>query len=172
MGSTMLANCRYQPGVLWIRHFTPAAVLAGLALTSLVPSAEARIHRFSPANDVTVSFELPRHAPSRTLVRFARNRLSLTSGAGGALTLRPPAGRRGARLAAPRGGTARVRIELSADRGRARLSVGRKTRPAWPAGSSPRTRSRWGALPSAPCESRPRPRRGARLRAPRRRRRL
>jgi hypothetical protein len=126
MGSTMLANCRYQPGVLWIRNLTPVAVLAGLALTSLVPSAEARIHRFSPANDVTVSFELPRSAPSRTLVRFARNRLSLTSSSGRALTLRR-AGRSGARLAAPRGATARVRIELSADRGRARLIVGRRT---------------------------------------------
>jgi hypothetical protein len=126
MGSTMLANCRYQRGVLWIRNLTSAAVLAGLALTSLVPSAEARVHRFSPANDVTVSFEWPRSSTSRTLLRFARNRLSLTSNAGRALTLRR-AGGHGARLAAPRGGTARVRIELSAGRGRARLIVGRAT---------------------------------------------
>ncbi len=126
MGSTMLADCRYQRGVLRIRHLISAAVLAGIALISAVPSAEARIHRFSPAKDVTVSFELPRSAASRTLVRFARNRLSLTTGARGALTLRP-AGRSGARLAAPRGRIARVRIELSADRGRARLRVGRRT---------------------------------------------
>ena len=102
------------------------AALAVLAATSMAPAAEARTHHFSAATDVTVSFELPRSTASRTLVRFARNRLTLTSGASGALMLRPT-GRHGARLAAPRGRTAHVRVELSADRGRARLSVGRRT---------------------------------------------
>jgi hypothetical protein len=121
----MLASCRYE-SVLAIRHVIPALVLIVLALNSMAPAAEARIHHFSAATEVTVSFELQRSTASRMLVRFARNRLLLARGAGGTLTLRAR-GRRGARLAAPRGGIAQVRVELSADRGRARLRVDRRT---------------------------------------------
>src|SRR4051812_22431695 len=89
-------------------------------------AAGAKTHRFAPATDVTVSFGLAKRHPSGTLIRFARNRVSLSRTRGGALMLHAssrrtrPVTARGRRLP-------RVVISLSAISGRAKLSLGRST---------------------------------------------
>ena len=100
------------------------AVLTAVALLALPAAAQAKIHRFAPATDVTVSFALAKEGKPGTLVRFTRNGLTLTRGQAGKLTLR--ARRRHAPHVALTGhGSASVRIEVSARS--ARLTVGRKT---------------------------------------------
>jgi hypothetical protein len=105
---------------------TATAFLTALAVASLAPVASASTHRFSAARDVTVSFALPRSRTSGSLVRFARNGVAIVRANGGSLTLRS-SNRDARRLAVPGHGAARVRVELSADHGRARLTVGRRT---------------------------------------------
>ena len=108
------------------RRLPAAALLSALAVASLAPIASASTHRFSAARDVTVSFEVPRSRTSGALVRFARNGVAIVQARGGTLTLRSSGGGT-RRLAVPARGAARVRVELSADHGRARLTVGRRT---------------------------------------------
>ena len=107
-------------------HLTAAALLSALAVASLAPTANAATHRFSAARNVTVSFEVSRSPMSGTLVHFARNAVAIVRANGGSLSLRS-SNREARRLAVPRRGAARVRVELSADRGSARLTVGRRT---------------------------------------------
>jgi hypothetical protein len=84
--------------------------------------AEAKTHRFAPATDVSVSFQLPKGRVSGTLIRFARNHVSLSRSRKGALTLHVP-GRRAQRVL-PRGHRRkRVVVALSTITGRAKLSV-------------------------------------------------
>jgi hypothetical protein len=106
------------------RPLNATTVLAAVALLALPAVAHAKVHRFAPTTDVTVSFALAKKSKPGTLVRFARNGLSLTRGHAGRLTLR--ASRRGERHVALTGhGSPSVRIELSARR--ARLTVGDRT---------------------------------------------
>jgi hypothetical protein len=107
------------------RHLPAAALLTALAAASLAPVAGASTHRFSAARDVTVSFELPRSQRSGALVRFTRNGVAVVR-AHRSLTLRSSGGRP-RRLTIPGHGAAQVRIELSADHGRARMTVGRRS---------------------------------------------
>ena len=108
------------------RRLPAAALLSALAVASLAPIASASTHRFSAARDVTVSFEVPRSRTSGALVRFARNGVAIVQARGGTLTLHSSGGGT-RRLAVPARGAARVRVELSADHRRARLTVGRRT---------------------------------------------
>ena len=87
-------------------------------------AAEAKTHRFAPATDVTVSFGLAKRDASGTLIRFARNRVSLSRNRAGALTLRA-SGRRTRRIAGRGHRRPRVVMSLSTITGRAKLSVGR-----------------------------------------------
>jgi hypothetical protein len=98
------------------------AVAAAVVLLAIPCAAEAKTHRFAPATDVTVSFQLPRGKVSGTLIRFARNHVSLSRSRRGALTLHVP-GRRAQRVV-PRGHRRkRVVVALSTITGRAKLSV-------------------------------------------------
>ena len=99
------------------------AVVAVLALLALPAAAGAKTHRFVPTTDLRVSFALAKDRGPGTLVRFARNGLSLARGRHGTLTLR--AGSRGETHAAvPGHRSALVRIVLSPRS--ARLTVGPK----------------------------------------------
>jgi hypothetical protein len=100
------------------------AVLTAVALLALPAAAQAKVHRFAPATDVTVSFALAKEAKPGTLVRFTRNGLTLTRGQAGKLTLRASR-RRAPHVALTGHGSASVRIALSARS--VRLTVGRKT---------------------------------------------
>lgn len=68
-------------------HRTRPAILATLAALCLSASAEARVHRFPPADEVTVSLELRKPGSTGTIVRFARNRIALSRSASGRLVL-------------------------------------------------------------------------------------
>jgi hypothetical protein len=98
------------------------ALAAAVVLLAIPSVAEAKTHRFAPATDVTVSFQLPKGKVSGTLIRFARNRVSLSRSRKGALMLHVP-GQRAQRLM-PRGHRRkRVVVSLSTITGRAKLSV-------------------------------------------------
>jgi hypothetical protein len=98
------------------------APLAILALLIAAPAADATTHRFAPATDVQVSFQLPTGRASGTLVRFTRNRVWLGHSHRGTLTLHAP-GRRPRRVV-PRGQRRkRVVLSLSAITGRTKVSV-------------------------------------------------
>ena len=109
-----------------LRHFRLTAILVVLAILAMPAAAEAKTHRFAPATDVTVSFGLAKRDASGTLIRFARNRVSLSRNRAGALTLRA-SGRRTRRVAGRGHRRPRVVISLSTITGRAKLSVGRAT---------------------------------------------
>ena len=88
--------------------------------------AEAKVHRFVPSHEVTVTLELRKPQATGTLVRFARNRLTLTRRRSGLLELRT-VGSRAQRLAASSRRSVRVRLVLSGSRGTAALLVGNRT---------------------------------------------
>ena len=167
--STMLAKCRYGGCA-----FHPPDDLDGR------PGRARRDLAWRPSpRRGPIASAPPQTSPSASSCRGARRPgRSCASRATGCAHQRAaarsrcdrPAGTERA-CAAPRGRTARVRVELSADHGRARLSVGRRTTSVtgrYVAEDAVAV----GSASSAPCESRPRPRRAARLAAPRRRRRL
>ena len=107
------------------RHLKLTTILVVLAIVAMPAAAGAKTHRFAPATDVTVSFGLAKRHASGTLIRFARNRVSLGRTRAGALTLY--AGGRRTRPVAARSSRPRVVVSLSAISGRAKLSVGRAT---------------------------------------------
>jgi hypothetical protein len=99
-----------------------AALASAIVLLAIPCASEAKTHRFAPATDVTVSFQLPRGRLSGTLIRFARNHVSLTRSRRGALTLHVP-GRRAQRVVPRSHHHRRAVVALSAISGRAKLSV-------------------------------------------------
>ena len=88
------------------------AVLTALAIFTIPAAAEARTHRFAPSHEVTVTLELRKPTATGTLVRFARNQLTLTRRRSGVLELRAT-GFRAHRLAALGRRSLRVRMEAS-----------------------------------------------------------
>ena len=107
------------------RYLNATAILTAVALLALPAAAGARTHRFSAATDVTVGFKLPKRDASSTLVRFTRNHVALIRSRG-SLVLQAN-GKRSRSLALPAGRAPRVLVELSAAKGTARLTLGRKT---------------------------------------------
>lgn len=111
--------------VLCMPRKSAAAAVAAVIAVFVVPpvAAQARTERFVPTTEVRVDLRLT-GATRGTLVRFTRNRVILTRGRDGALTLH--AGRRRSR---PLATTARrpvtVRLVLSA--GMVRAAVGART---------------------------------------------
>lgn len=103
-----------------------AVVGAVSALILILPTAaEARTERFAPSTDVGVSIRLAGPDATGALVRFARNRVTLTRGRDGALTLR--AGGRSSRpLAAAARRSMTVHVSISSRTGRARVAIGAK----------------------------------------------
>jgi hypothetical protein len=106
------------------RYLRLTASLVAVGILAIPGAAEAKTHRFPPATDVAVSFGLAKPRASGTLIRFARNRVSLTRSRTGALTLRA-SGRRTRHIATRGQRAPRVIISLSTITGRAKLSVGR-----------------------------------------------
>jgi hypothetical protein len=118
---------RWAIQVTYVRHITPIA-LAVAMLTAVVPTAGARAkshtHRFGLATEVQVSFKLPKRHRAGTLIRFARNHVSVVRTRHGALTLRAK-GHRRKRIARAARRHGRVVVSLSAVNGRAKLHVKR-----------------------------------------------
>lgn len=102
------------------------AIFFGVFLWTIPAVADAKIHRFAPTDDVRVTLELRRPKGAGALVRFTRNRVTVTSSSSGALMLRAN-GARSRRLVIPRRRPRRVRLVLSARTGTATLTAGRKT---------------------------------------------
>jgi hypothetical protein len=102
-----------------------ATAVSALILT-LPVAAEARTERFAASTDVGVSIRLAGPGATGTLVRFARNRVTLTRGRDGALTLRA-GGRTSRPLAAAARRPVTVRVSLSSRTGQARVAIGAKT---------------------------------------------
>ena len=101
------------------------ALLFVIAVLAIPAAAQAKTHRFAPATELSVSFLLPKAKASGTLIRFARNHVSLSRDRGGGLTLRA-SGRHAHRVAA-RGRHHRIVVFLSTITGRVRLTVGGAT---------------------------------------------
>jgi hypothetical protein len=97
-----------------------AAAIAALAMLALPGVAEARMDRFAPAADVTVSFRI-RGATTGVLVRLARNHVTLVRNSRGTLALRDRYGRV-RRIPGRRPG--RITVTLSTTPRVARLSIG------------------------------------------------
>jgi hypothetical protein len=112
--------------VALFRHLKLTTILVVVAIVAMPTAAGAKTHRFAPATDVTVSFGLAKRHASGTVIRFARNRVSLSRTRAGALTLHA-SGRRTRPVHARGRRLPRVVVSLSAISGRAKLSVGRAT---------------------------------------------
>jgi hypothetical protein len=100
------------------------ALAAAVAILVIPGAAEAKTHRFAPATDVSVSFRLPKGKAAGTLVRFSRNRVSVSRRRDGVLSLRVP-GRRARQIVPRRHRGKRVVVALSTISMRAKLSVSR-----------------------------------------------
>jgi hypothetical protein len=98
-------------------------MLAALAVLLLTPAADAKVHRFQPATEVSVSFKLPKHRGAGTLIRFARNGVFVARRRNGSLTLRAQRGARKQISRTRRRG--RIVVSLSAVNGRAKVNVKR-----------------------------------------------
>jgi hypothetical protein len=99
-----------------------AALAAAVAVLAIPGAADAKTHRFAPASEVSVSFQIPKGKATGTLIRFGRNRVSVIRSRNGVLTLRVP-GRRARHIALRRHSGKRVVVALSTIRMRAKLSV-------------------------------------------------
>jgi hypothetical protein len=111
-------------GVVLVSRMKWTAVLPVVLALMLPAPADAGVHRFTPATEVTVSFTLTKRLAKGTLLRFARNRVSLARTPSGALALKAP-GRRARRLARRGHRRMRVVVALSTVTGRAKLSARR-----------------------------------------------
>jgi hypothetical protein len=106
------------------RYIRLTALLVAVVILAVPALADAKTHRFAPATDVSISFALTKRHAAGTLIRFARNRVSLVRSRSGALELRAPG--RHARRIAPRGHRrSRLVMALSTITGRAKLVVRR-----------------------------------------------
>jgi hypothetical protein len=114
--------------VPFAHHITRAAFT--IVLVAAVPPATAaarshsHTHRFALATEVQVSFKLPKRHGSGTVIRFARNHVSVVRTRHGALTLRAK-GHRRKRVARAARRHGRVIVSLSAINGHAKLHVRR-----------------------------------------------
>jgi hypothetical protein len=100
----------------------PALALA--AILALPGLAEAKTHRFPPATEVEVSFKLPKHRRSGTLIRFVRNEVTVVRRRNGSLTL-GARGKRPKRISHGSTRRRRIVVSLSALNGRAKVNVKR-----------------------------------------------
>jgi hypothetical protein len=114
--------------VTFARHITRTALVVALLAvavpTTAVARTQSRTHRFGLATEVRVSFKLPKRHAAGTVVRFARNHVSVVRTRHGALTLRAK-GHRPKRIARAARRHGRVVVSLSAVNGRAKLHVRR-----------------------------------------------
>jgi hypothetical protein len=124
-GERFAADAEYMAVAPSIRYSALTALLVAVAVLAVPAVGAAKTHRFAPATEVTVSFALPKPKGSGTLIRFARNRVSLVRSRGGALSLRAP-GRRTRRVATRGHRRKRIVVALSAINGRAKVSVRRR----------------------------------------------
>lgn len=108
-----------------LRHLKPLVVLPLAAVLVLPGAAQAKTHRFGLATEVQVSFKLSKHKATGTIVRFARNHVTVVRSRTGALTLRAK-GQRPKRIARVVRRNGRVVVSLSAVNGRAKLDVKRR----------------------------------------------
>jgi hypothetical protein len=110
------------------QQITRTALAVALAVAVAPATAAARTHahthRFALATEVRVSFKLPRRHGAGTVIRFARNRVSVVQTRHGALTLRAK-GHHPKRIARAARRQGRVIVSLSAINGRAKLDVRR-----------------------------------------------
>jgi hypothetical protein len=117
--------------VTFVHHITRAALVLVLVLvaaaavpTTAAARTKSHTHRFAPATEVRVSFKLPKRHQAGTVIRFARNHVSVVRTRRGALTLRAK-GHRRKRIARAARRHGRVVVSLSAVNGRAKLHVKR-----------------------------------------------
>jgi hypothetical protein len=119
---------RWARQVTYVRHSTPialaVALLAAIMPTTAGARATSHTHRFGLATEVQVSFKLPKRHSAGTVIRFARNQVSVVRTRRGALTLRAK-GHRPKRIARAARRRGRVVVSLSAVNGRAKLHVKR-----------------------------------------------
>lgn len=104
----------------------PIAVLTALAVLLPAVGAEAKTHRFARSQEVVVRFNLLKPGATGTLIRFVRNRLTLSRGRTGNLMLK----RKGSPARRVRGSGHRsvsIRVALSVPNGKAKLAAGRRT---------------------------------------------
>lgn len=101
------------------------ALCAAVAPTAAAARTHSRTHHFGPATEVRVSFKLPKRHRAGTVIRFARNHVSVVRTRHGALTLHAK-GHRPKRIPRAVRRHGRVVVTLSAVNGRAKLHVKRR----------------------------------------------
>ena len=131
-GSPATAHMGRRPNGSWNRHWRRStgvarriAVLTALAVLLPAVAAEAKTHRFARSQEVVVRFKLLKPSATGMLIRFARNRLTLSRGRSGKLELQ----RKGSRTRRVRGSGRRsvhIRVALSVPNRRANLAAGRR----------------------------------------------